>query len=90
MSILIPVLIVTVIGLLLGLGLALAAKFMSVPTDEREAKIRECLPGANCGACGYTGCAGYAAAIAAGEAEPDKCAPGGANTAKALGEVLGL
>ena len=90
MSILIPVLIVTVIGLLLGLGLALAAKFMSVPTDERGAKIRECLPGANCGACGYTGCDGYAAAIAAGEAEPDKCAPGGANTAKALGEVLGI
>lgn len=90
MSILIPVLIVTIIGLILGLGLALAAKFMLVPTDERQAKIRECLPGANCGACEYTGCDGYAAAIAAGEAEPDKCAPGGANTAKALGEVLGI
>ena len=89
-AILIPVLIVTIIGLVLGLGLALASKFMAVPTDEREAKIRECLPGANCGACGYTGCDGYAAAIAAGEVEPDKCAPGGENTAKALGEVLGI
>ena len=38
-AILIPVLIVTVIGLLLGLGLALASKFMAVPTDEKEAKI---------------------------------------------------
>lgn len=89
-AILIPVLIVALIGLILGLGLALASKFMAVPTDEKEAKIRECLPGANCGACGYTGCDGYAAAIAGGEAEPDKCAPGGTNTAKALGEVLGI
>lgn len=90
MSIFIPVLIVAITGLVLGLGLALASKFMAVPTDEREAKIRECLPGANCGACGYTGCDGYAAAIASGEAEPDKCAPGGETTAKALGEVLGV
>ena len=88
--ILIPVLIVTIMGLVLGLGLALAAKFMAVPTDEREAKIRECLPGANCGACGYSGCDGYAAAIASGEAEPDKCAPGGTGTASALAEILGV
>lgn len=89
-AILIPLLIVTAIGLVLGLGLALAAKFMAVPTDEREAQIRECLPGANCGACGYSGCDGYAAAIANGEVSPDKCAPGGESTAKALGEVLGI
>lgn len=90
MSIIIPILIVMAIGLILGLGLALASKFMAVPTDEKEAKIRECLPGANCGACGYTGCDGYAAAIANGEAEPDKCAPGGENTANSLGEILGV
>lgn len=88
--ILIPVLIVAIMGLVLGLGLALAAKFMAVPTDEREAKIRECLPGANCGACGYSGCDGYAAAIASGEAKPDKCAPGGTGTASALAEILGV
>ncbi len=90
MSILIPVIIVTAIGLVAGLGLALAAKFMAVPTDEREEKLRECLPGANCGACGYSGCDGYAAALAKGETEPDKCAPGGAATAAALGEILGI
>ena len=89
-AILLPVIIVTVIGLVLGSGLALASKFMAVPTDEKQEKIRECLPGANCGACGYTGCDGYAAAIANGEAAPDKCAPGGDSTAKALAEVLGV
>ena len=89
-AILIPVLILAVMALVLGLGLALASKFMAVPTDEKEEKIRECLPGANCGACGYTGCDGYAAAIASGEAEPDKCSPGGESTAKALGDALGI
>ncbi len=90
MVILIPVITVTAIGLIVGLGLSLAAKFMAVPTDEREEKIRKCLPGANCGACGYSGCDGYAAAIAAGETTPDKCAPGGAATAEGLAEILGV
>lgn len=89
-AILIPVIIVAVIGLIVGLGLAFASKFMSVPVDETQQKVRECLPGANCGACGYSGCDGYAEAIANGEAEPDKCAPGGEATAAALSEVLGV
>lgn len=90
MEIIIPVLVVLAIGVLLGLGLSFADKFMSVPVDEKQAKIRECLPGANCGACGYSGCDGYAAALAQGSAEPNKCAPGGEATDKALGEVLGV
>jgi len=90
MDILIPVIIVAVIGLISGVGLSLASEFMSVPTDEREEKVRECLPGANCGACGYSGCDGYAAAVASGEAEPDKCAPGGTSTAEAMAEILGV
>ena len=90
MEILIPVLVVLAIGVVLGIGLSLADKFMSVPVDEKQIKIRECLPGANCGACGYSGCDGYAAALAEGKAEPNKCAPGGEATAKALGEVLGV
>ena len=90
MEILVPVLVVLIVGIILGLGLSFADKFMSVPVDEKQIKIRECLPGANCGACGYSGCDGYAAALAEGNAEPDKCAPGGEATAAALGEVLGV
>lgn len=89
LKIILPVVVVAVIGLLLGLGLALASKFMSVPTNELQERIRACLPGANCGACGCSGCDGYAAAIAEGKAEPNKCAPGGDNTANAIGEILG-
>lgn len=90
MEILIPVIIVAVIGLIAGIGLSVASKLMAVPVDEKQEKIREALPGANCGACGYSGCDGYAAAVAKGEVSPDKCAPGGATAAAALSEILGV
>lgn len=90
MDLIIPIIIVAVIGLIAGVGLSLASEFMAVPVDEKQEKIRAALPGANCGACGYSGCDGYAAAVASGEAEPNKCAPGGANAAAALAEILGV
>lgn len=90
MAILLPVIIVGVIGLIAGIGLSVASKLMAVPIDEKEEKIRAALPGANCGACGYSGCDGYAAAVAKGEAEPNKCAPGGDSTAEAIAEILGV
>ena len=50
-EILLPVLIVAGIGLLCGLGLAIASIVMAVPKDEKAEAIEEILPGANCGAC---------------------------------------
>ena len=50
-EILIPILAVTIIGLICGVGLAVASHVMAVKEDERFPAIRECLPGANCGAC---------------------------------------
>ncbi len=90
MDILIPVIIVGIIGLVAGIGLALASKFMAVPIDEKQEKIREALPGANCGACGFSGCDGFAAALAKGEAKPNACTAGGEVTAKAISEILGV
>lgn len=89
MEILLPVIIVGAIGLIAGLGLAVASKFMAVPVDESQEKARAVLPGANCGACGFSGCDGYAEALAAGKASIDKCAPGGAAVAKQLSEIFG-
>lgn len=90
MEILIPVLIVLAIGIVAGLGLSVASIVLAVPVDERAAKVRECLPGANCGACGYSGCDGYAEAIAKGECAANLCAPGGQTAAEAIGKVLGV
>ena len=51
------------LGLILGLGLAVAAKIFYVEVDTRIEDITAILPNANCGACGYPGCAGFAEAI---------------------------
>ena len=64
------------LGVLFGLGLALASRFFHVKTDPRIEEIAEALPGVNCGACGYAGCDAYAGAVAQGAA-PDLCVPGG-------------
>ena len=65
MQFIIPVGIVVGIGLLSGVILTIAAKFMAVEVDETAAAVTDALPGANCGACGYAGCADYASALAA-------------------------
>ena len=64
MDVLIATAIVAAIGLLCAIMLVLASKFFAVSEDETVNQIRECLPGANCGACGYAGCDGYAKALA--------------------------
>ena len=64
MDILTPIMIVSAIGLLAGVILAVASIVMAVPKDEKAEALEEVLPGANCGACGYAGCADYAKAIA--------------------------
>ena len=89
MEILAPILIVSLIGLLAGVILAVASIVMAVPKDEKAEALEEVLPGANCGACGYSGCPGYAAAMAKGEASPGLCSPGGEAVAKQCAEILG-
>ena len=90
-EILIPTLIVAAIGLIAGLGLAAASIVFAVPVDEKAQQIRECLPGANCGACGFSGCDGYASALSKGEtADCSRCTPGGNDTAKEIASIMGL
>lgn len=78
------------LAFLLGILLGVFKKLFYVPVDEKVAKVREVLPGANCGACGYAGCDSFAAAVAAGEAPVNGCAAGGPSVAKKVGEVLGV
>ncbi len=78
------------LGLIFGLVLAAASKVFYVETDPRLEKLNECLPGANCGGCGYAGCAAYAEAVLNGEAEIGKCNSGGNECAQAMGEIMGI
>ena len=90
-TILYAVISVTLIGLVCALVLVIAGKLMAVPVNERLEKVRACLPGANCGACGYAGCDGYAEALASGACkETTLCIPGGNDAAQQVAAVLGL
>ena len=89
-NILIALLVVGAVGLVAGVLLVLASYFFRIEEEEKTKLIRECLPGSNCGACGYTGCDGYAKALALGEAEPHLCVPGAIAVAEKLSEVLGV
>ncbi len=87
-----PVTSITLIGLALGLILAIASKVMAVKVDERVAKIRQILPGANCGACGYAGCDSYAQALCSkdGGVKVNCCPVGGPALSAKISEALGV
>lgn len=88
-NVLIAVLVVLITGAVAAVILALASYYLGVPENEKVKEVRECLPGANCGACGYTGCDGYAEAVANGKAASNLCIPGGTSVARAVAEITG-
>ncbi len=82
---------VTVIGIICAAMLAVADKVMAVKEDERFPEVRDALPGANCGACGYAGCDGYARALLEDSGiKANLCIPGGDGVSKKLSELLGV
>ncbi len=78
------------IGLASAAALAVADKYLSLPEDPRVTRVTECLPGANCGGCGFAGCADYARAIVLNGADPSLCAPGGPACVQAIAACLGV
>ncbi|MGC9315140.1 MAG: RnfABCDGE type electron transport complex subunit B [bacterium] len=78
------------LALCFGAFLGYAAKKFHVPVDPRVEQVEDVLPGANCGACAFAGCAGYAKAVVEGKAAVDACTPGGEAVAKAIAGILGV
>lgn len=85
-----PVVVVGSVGLTFGIGLAIASKKLYVYVNPRIDQVLNVLPGANCGACGYPGCSGFAKAVVDGKAEASGCIPGGSKTAHAVADILGV
>ena len=91
MTILVPVLLLAGIAVICAVLLTLSGIFFAVKEDKTAVAIRQCLPGANCGACGYSGCDGYAKALSKGEVEATNlCIPGGERTATEIASLLGV
>ncbi len=59
-------------------------------THALAGRLDRLLPQTQCRRCGYDGCRPYAQALTLGEAGPDRCPPGGTETALALAAALGL
>lgn len=87
---LLPTLIFAGIGAAAGILLTAVSRAFAVQTDERKEAVLEALPGVNCGACGYSGCEGYAAAVLSGEAPASGCKAGGPATAEKIARILGV
>ena len=89
-AIMMPVVVLGITGVLMGLFLAYASKKFEVEVDPKVEAILAVLPGANCGACGFPGCAGYASGVALEGAKMTLCAPGGPKVIEKLGEIMGV
>lgn len=79
-----------VMGLVFGASLAFASKKFAVEVDPRVIEVREAVPGANCGACGYPGCDGFANAVVKGLAPVNGCPVGGAPVASRVAQIMGV
>ena len=89
-GILLATAVVGAVGLFVGLFLGVAGIKFKVEVDEKEEAVLGVLPGNNCGGCGYAGCSGLAAAIAAGNAPVNACPVGGEKVGKQIAEIMGV
>ena len=85
------ILIISLAGLICAVILAIAAKYMAVAEVEGFDEIREALPGANCGACGFAGCDDYAKKLASDHSTPTNLCPvGGKEAVEAISALMGV
>lgn len=82
------IIILVSLGILIALFLGISSKVFFVEVDERIQKVRELLPGNNCGGCGYAGCDSLAEAIVKNEVEVNACPVGGESVANLIANIL--
>lgn len=90
MNIVTAIVAVLAIALAAGVLILLFSRLFAVAEDPKKKAVRECLPGINCGACGYKGCDDYAQALAEDGVKPNLCVPGAQKVADQIGEILGV
>jgi H+/Na+-translocating ferredoxin:NAD+ oxidoreductase subunit B len=83
-----PVLVLGTLAAAFGLLLGYASVRFRVDGDPVSGMVDKLLPQTQCGQCGYPGCRPYAEAIACGEADINRCVPGGEAAIRALAALL--
>lgn len=89
-SIIYSILTLGLLGFTFGMLLGYASKKFEVKVDERIIKIKDCLPGANCGGCGYPGCEAYATSVVEEGANVTLCSVGGSKVSQIIGDIMGV
>ncbi len=86
----------TVIGIVAALAVVFAVlillvnKFCAVKEDEKAKAVQEHLAGANCGGCGFAGCADFAKALSEGTANINSCGATACEDKEKIAEILGI
>jgi electron transport complex protein RnfB len=89
-TLLLAVGIVGGVGLLFGALIAIAHRKLWVYEDPRIDAVAGMLPGANCGACGFPGCRGFAEAAVGGQIAPAKCTVANDEARSDIASYLGV
>jgi Na+-translocating ferredoxin:NAD+ oxidoreductase subunit B len=84
------IIILTLLGLALGLSLGIAAKYLKVESDPLVERVEALMPGSQCGQCGFPGCRPAAEAVVLGAAPVTLCPPGGSALVEQLAKLLGV
>ncbi len=82
--------IVAVLAIVFAILIVLVSKLCAVNEDERIGKVNENLAGANCGGCGYAGCADFAKALVEGKATLSNCNATPNENKAEIAKVLGV
>lgn len=89
-GIIIAAVVIGVTGIIIGIFLGVSGKKLYVAVDERITKVKDLLPGNNCGGCGYAGCDACAKAIVDGVATPNACSGCSDENVAEIGKILGV
>ena len=80
--------IVALIAIVFAILIVLVSKLCFVKEDEKAKAISELLAGANCGGCGYAGCADFAKALSEGNAQISACGATPDENKQSIAEIL--
>jgi len=87
--VILSLIILSGVGLLCGITLAITSRFFAVKVDPRIEVLENILPGVNCGGCGFPSCRTYAQNMVEGDTEPNRCVLSRADRIDKISKVLG-
>ena len=82
--------IVAVLAIVFAILIVAVSKACAVKEDEKAKAVSELLAGANCGGCGYAGCADFAKALAEGKASLCSCGATSNESKEEISKILGI